>query len=118
MYTMTASFSEVPKYMKALSDKLDALFEDDQAVRLRIDSLLKTPGKVSHQAEIDSLASLAMTRDALQSVVVAETIDSFGWLPIGVIDAKANAALFLAIQHADEKPNLQRENASDFESGC
>jgi len=96
-----------PKYMTALSDKLDALFDDDQTVRLRIDSLLKTSGKASHQTEIDSLASLAMNRDALQSVFVAEIIDSLGWLPIGVINAKANATLFLAIQHADEKPHLQ-----------
>lgn len=55
----------------------------------------------------DSVIAHMMRQDAINLLRVTAIIDSAGWLGEDVIGRKANQALFLVVQHADARPDLQ-----------
>lgn len=60
-------------------------------------------------AQKDSVVAQMTLHDSLNLVRVTAIIDSAGWLGADVIGQKANQALFLVIQHADAKPEVQAQ---------
>ncbi len=58
-------------------------------------------------AQKDSVIAHMVMQDSLNLLRVMAIIDSAGWLGEDAIGRKANAALFLVIQHADARPDLQ-----------
>ena len=60
-------------------------------------------------AQKDSVIAHMVMQDSLNLLRVMAIIDSAGWLGEDVIGRKANAALFLVIQHADARPDAQAE---------
>jgi len=60
-------------------------------------------------AQKDSVIAHMIHQDSLNLVRVMAIIDSAGWIGEDLIGRKANAALFLVIQHADARPNVQAD---------
>ncbi|MBK9148400.1 MAG: hypothetical protein IPM12_11375 [Flavobacteriales bacterium] len=60
-------------------------------------------------AQKDSVVAHMILHDSLNLIRVTAIIDSAGWLGADVIGQKANQALFLVIQHADAKPEIQAQ---------
>jgi len=58
-------------------------------------------------AQKDSVIAHMMHQDSVNLVRVIAIIDSAGWLGEDVIGRKASAALFLVLQHADARPDVQ-----------
>ncbi len=57
----------------------------------------------------DSVIAHMAMQDSLNLVRVRAILDSAGWLGEEVIGRKANQALFLVLQHADARPDIQAE---------
>ncbi|HMC98198.1 MAG TPA: DUF6624 domain-containing protein, partial [Flavobacteriales bacterium] len=58
-------------------------------------------------AQKDSIGAHMMLQDSLNLVRVLAIIDSAGWLGPEQVGGTASQALFLVLQHADEKPDIQ-----------
>jgi hypothetical protein len=58
-------------------------------------------------AQKDSVVAHMALQDSLDLFRVLAIIDSAGWLGPNEVGAKASQALFLVLQHADAKPDIQ-----------
>lgn len=58
-------------------------------------------------AQKDSVIAHMMHQDSVNLARVTTIIDSAGWLGEDVVGRKANAALFVVLQHADARPDVQ-----------
>ncbi|HND87649.1 MAG TPA: hypothetical protein PK971_04935 [Saprospiraceae bacterium] len=99
---MQAKEAEVEaKLDKPLRDTLVAIFDDDQKYRLMIDSVRKNFGRQS--AEMGALWRIIQEKDSLNLLKVKSILDRRGWVGRDLIGSRANQAIFLVIQHADQK---------------
>jgi hypothetical protein len=85
-----------------LSAELERIHELDQHDRLNVHDYTTGPQK-------DSVLAHMALQDSLDLVRIRAIIDSAGWLGSEEIGHTANQALFLVIQHADAKPEIQAE---------
>ncbi|MBL0046149.1 MAG: hypothetical protein IPP33_17670 [Flavobacteriales bacterium] len=60
-------------------------------------------------AQKDSVITHMVLQDSLDLLRVTAILDSAGWLGADEIGATANQALFLVLQHADAKPEIQAD---------
>ncbi len=84
----------------SLRAELERIHDLDQRDRENV-------GSYPSGAQKDSVIAHMALQDSLDLVRVAAIIDSTGWLGEKEIGHIANQALFLVIQHADAKPELQ-----------
>lgn len=91
--------SEIDPEWGHLVATLDSIYNDDQLLRLKLDTLEKQYGQQSDEVkqvweEVDKL-------DAKNIVKVKRIIDEYGWLGPDKIGERGNSTLFLVIQHSD-----------------
>ena len=82
-----------------LQAELLAIYDADQNGRLQIDAVQKKYG--SNSPEMRALWKSINEKDAINLAKVEAILDTHGWLGPEAIGPKANACLFLVIQHAD-----------------
>lgn len=83
-----------------LRAELEAMRESDQRDRANVQHYL--PG-----AQRDSVIAHMTQQDAINLARVTAIIDSAGWLGEEVVGRVGNQALFLILQHADARPDVQ-----------
>jgi hypothetical protein len=87
------------KFNTALSAALNAIYEEDQSGRLKIDSLQKIFGWKSEQ--VQSLLRPMDIQDSINLIKVKNIIDTHGWLGPDEVGKQGAQTIFLVIQHAD-----------------
>lgn len=85
--------------IKKIKEELEKVYDNDQNIRLKWDELLNRYGKDSIEFKNYLLEVDDMQKRNL--LVVEDIISKYGWLSSKIIGYKANTALFLIIQHAD-----------------
>jgi hypothetical protein len=87
--------------LDSITTVLERVYESDQEPREAIDSL----GKKFGYGSIEMIRHWEEIRhtDSLNTAIVTNIIDTYGWLSSLETSEKANSALFLVIQHADIK---------------
>jgi hypothetical protein len=80
---------------------LDAVREDDQGDRLKIDDIAKKYGYKS--SEMDKLWQEIGIKDSINLNRVEAILDKYGWIGPEAIGDQGNLTLFLVIQHSDQK---------------
>jgi hypothetical protein len=78
---------------------LEKVYKSDQEPRLALDSLGKKFGYAS--IEMKQHWKKVSETDSINTAVVSNIIDTYGWLSAKETSEKANSSLFLVIQHAD-----------------
>ncbi|MBG6235726.1 hypothetical protein IWX76_002294 [Pedobacter sp. CAN_A7] len=81
--------------------QLEAIFDADQNPRQQLMVLIAKHGVASK--EVKDIWPVIQRNDVENLVKVKALLEQYGWLSGEVLGAKANAALFLVIQHADLK---------------
>jgi len=84
---------------KKIAAQLDTIFQEDQAGRLKIDSLQRKFGWQSEQ--VQSLLRPMIIQDSINLIKVKNIIDKYGWLGQEEVGKQGAQTLFLVIQHAD-----------------
>lgn len=87
------------KFNKELSAILDAIYNEDQSGRLKIDSLQKKFGWKSEQ--VQSLVKTMIIQDSINLIKIKNIIDTHGWLGPDEVGKQGSQTIFLVIQHAD-----------------
>lgn len=83
---------------------LENVFKTDTELRLQLDSLLT---KVEYNSpEALRMYTQISKSDSLNVEIVTKILDIYGWLSVDETSKNANDALFLVIQHADLKTQL------------
>jgi hypothetical protein len=84
---------------------LESVFKTDTELRYQLDTLLT---KVDYNSpEVFKMYTLISKNDSVNVEIVRKIIDKYGWLSVDETSKNANDALFLVIQHADLKTQLQ-----------
>ncbi len=83
-----------------LRDELGRIHELDQRDRRNVHGY--APG-----AQRDSVIAHMVRQDSVNLVRVTAILDSAGWLGEAEVGRTANQALFLVLQHADARPDVQ-----------
>ena len=84
---------------------LESVFKTDTELRYHLDTLLT---KVDYNSpEVFKMNTLISKNDSVNIEIVRKIIDKYGWLSVNETSKNANDALFLVIQHADLKTQLQ-----------
>jgi hypothetical protein len=86
---------------KPLANQLDSIFVEDQKYRQMIGDIEKKYGHESK--EMKNLWSTIRLKDSTNLIKVTTILDKFGWLGSDVVGGQGNGALFLVIQHSDQK---------------
>lgn len=86
---------------KPLANQLDSIFVEDQKYRQLIGDIEKRYGHESK--EMKNLWSTIRLKDSTNLIKVTTILDKFGWLGSDVVGGQGNGALFLVIQHSDQK---------------
>jgi hypothetical protein len=86
-------------FNKELSARLDSIYQQDQAGRMKLDSLQKKFGWESEQ--VQSLLRPMMIQDSLNLIEIKTIIDTYGWLGPDEVGQQGSQTIFLVIQHAD-----------------
>lgn len=84
-----------------LGQLLDSIFVEDQQYRGQLDSVAATYGQDSE--EWQQLLGKMFTADESNAKIVAEILDTHGWLSTDEVGLTANRTLFLVIQHANHE---------------
>ena len=84
---------------KELSALLDTVYNEDQAGRIKIDSVKKQYGLQSEQAQ--SLWKKIHIQDSINLIKVKKIIDTYGWPGPDEVGNQGAQTIFLVIQHAD-----------------
>jgi len=84
-----------------LAKKLDSIYDEDQRYRRQMGEISKKYGWES--TEMAELWRVAGKADAANLEQVTTILDKYGWLGPKAVGEKGNSALFLVIQHADDK---------------
>jgi len=87
------------KFNAALSAILDTIYTEDQAGRLKIDSLQKLYGWKSEQ--VQSLLRPMEIKDSINLIKIKNIIETYGWLGPEEVGKQGAQTIFLVIQHAD-----------------
>ncbi|WP_460879412.1 DUF6624 domain-containing protein [Pontibacter rugosus] len=85
---------------KAIRNRLEAVADSSLAVRRSVMPTLRKHGADSPQ--MDSLNTRIMAYDEAGLAEVRQILDKYGWLGVSQVGEKANGALFLTIQHAQD----------------
>jgi hypothetical protein len=86
---------------KPLAQRLDSILKEDQEGRKQLDGLAAKYGWESK--EIQALWKSINLKDSLNLIKVTAILDQYGWLGPDVVGGSGNSALFLVIQHSDQK---------------
>lgn len=97
----TATVKKSPLYNDSLATKLAFIYENDQQDRRKVESTLVRYGMESLQ--MDTIIKLINKKDAANLISVKAILDKYGWLGDDVVGETGRSALFLVIQHADQK---------------
>lgn len=84
-----------------LKNELEAIYQEDQKYRLKMDTILKEKGHGSK--EEDELWQVIGNKDVENCKKVTKILDEHGWLGKDKVGEVGNMTLFLVIQHADLK---------------
>lgn len=88
-------------YDKPLQAELLKIFQDDQDIR---HLYIKTADIVGYNhPRIDSLGIIMRYQDSLNLIKMTAILDKHGWVGKDKVGLQANQAIFLVIQHADQK---------------
>jgi hypothetical protein len=96
---ITPVFGQSAARRDSLKTALESVFVADQLIRLKSDTILNKYGYDSPQFQ--QVITAMNRQDSLNQQIVTTIIDKHGWLSSRETSDKANAALFLVIQHAD-----------------
>lgn len=96
----TPNKQELP-FNKKLANQLDSIYEEDQKFRLMIDDIESKFGRESQ--EMKNHWETISKKDSMNLIPVTAILDKYGWLGPDLIGEKASAALFLVIQHSNQK---------------
>lgn len=91
-----------PDY-QAIKLKLENILEADQKWRLKDIEMSAEPDFDPKSAEALALKDSFLLTDSLNHAYVDSILKNFGWLDTSKIGSKANAAIFLVVQHAKPK---------------
>src|SRR6478736_2123325 len=86
---------------KPLANQLDSIFTDDQKHRQMMGDVEKKYGAQSN--EMKNLWITIKQKDSINLMKVTTILDKYGWLGADVVGQRGNDALFLVIQHSDQK---------------
>ncbi len=98
-------YAQQSQTMDSLSKVLEKIYYDDQGPRIQLAPIEMKFGFLS--AELENQWKIINKFDSVNTILVSEIIDKYGWLGIDQISDTANRTLFLVIQHADEKTQLK-----------
>lgn len=104
---LSAAHAAAQDPIEQLRVELEHIHTLDQADRQAV-------GNYVHGPERDSVVAHMARQDSLNLVRVSAILDSAGWLGPDVLGKKANQALFLVIQHADARPEIQARYLEDM----
>jgi hypothetical protein len=96
------AYSQVPNNSSALKLKLERLFDEDQKIRVTLDSLINLHGYESAQVQ-SYIKETMMDIDSVNTAEVIKILETYGWLGTEKVGMKGNAALFVIIQHGSLK---------------
>lgn len=91
--------------IKKLMDLLDTVYQNDQKYRKDFQMFIDKYGADS--SKIKMIDELIKKNDAENLKIVKQIIDDYGWLGSDIVGFKGNQALFLVIQHADIKTQIE-----------
>ena len=91
--------------MDSLSKVLEKIYFQDQIPRQQLAPMEKEFGYSS--VEVNKQWELINRNDSVNTIIVSEIIDKYGWLGTDKISDTANRTLFLVIQHADIDTKLK-----------
>src|SRR5690606_9809949 len=97
-------FSSVEEKQE-LINRLNKIYEDDQALRRSVMAAISTHGIKSE--EVMAMGEEMRKLDSANVIAVKAILDKYGWLGSDVIGDIGNSALFLVIQHSDD--TIQRQ---------
>jgi hypothetical protein len=86
---------------KPLVMQLDTILDEDQKYRLQMEEVEKKHGWDSK--EMKELWKIANKKDSVNLLKVTAILDKYGWLGPDEIGNDGSSALFLVIQHSDQK---------------
>jgi hypothetical protein len=87
------------KFNKEVAALLDTVYNEDQAGRVKIDSLQKIYGWKSEQ--VQSLLKPMQVLDSINLIKIKNIIDTYGWPGPDEVGKRGAQTIFLVIQHAD-----------------
>ena len=90
-----------PHLNEPLAAMLDSVYEEDQKYRLQMDGVEKKYGFESK--EMEELWKVIHEKDAINLIKVKTILAEYGWLGADVVGNEGKSALFLVIQHANQK---------------
>lgn len=96
---IVATIAVTAQSNEELAALLDAIYQKDQSVRLKIDSLQKQFGWKSEQ--VQSLLKTMGIQDSINLIKIKNIIDTHGWLGPDDVGKQGSQTIFLVIQHAD-----------------
>ncbi len=86
---------------KPLAQQLDSIYVEDQKYRKELDGIEKQFGWNSK--ETAAHWAIIKIKDSLNVIAVSAILDKYGWLGDDIVGGQGNGAIFLVIQHADQK---------------
>jgi hypothetical protein len=101
----TCIFAQERQTLDSLTKILEKIYYEDQLPRQQIEPIEKQYGYSS--PEIRKLWELINRTDSVNTIVVSDIIDKYGWIGPDQISDTANRALFIVIQHADKETQLK-----------
>ena len=100
-----SSYGQDFQTLDSLSRVLEKIYYQDQIPRQQLAPIEKEFGYSS--AEVYKQWELINKTDSVNTIIVSEVIDKYGWLGTDKISDTASRALFLVIQHADIATELK-----------
>ena len=98
-------FGQSKETLDSLTRVLESVYKTDQEPRVQLDSLEKKFD--FNSPEITGQWALIKRNDSVNSSIVCEIIDNYGWLGEKKTSKTANKALFFVIQHAELSTQLK-----------
>jgi hypothetical protein len=86
---------------KPLASQLDSIYIEDQKYRQMMGDIEKKYGAES--SEMKNIWRTIRQRDSINLITVTMILDKYGWLGADVVGQQGNVALFLVIQHSNQK---------------
>ncbi len=101
---INSNAQNLPFKKDSIVNVLENVFMSDQDLRYKLDTL---SAKYEYSSpQILEVWNLILANDSLNLSIVKKIIDKYGWLSAEESSKKSNEALFLVIQHADIKTQL------------
>lgn len=94
-------FSCQAQDINAVRVKLETISDSSLLLRKSVMPIIKKYG--ANSSQMDSLNMVIIKHDSTSFVEVQHVLNKYGWLGISQIGEKANQALYLTIQHAQDK---------------